>query len=117
MMEVRELMDALGPAASAEQGVALLEHPQTEEGHVLAVLRKRDLPSAVIEAVARDERWNSRHIIKSAIVNHAKTPKTLALRLINQLFWKELLKVANNFRLPMPVRTAGSGTCATDSPS
>ncbi len=104
MMEVRELMDALGPAASAEQAAALLEHPQTEQAHVLAVLRKRDLPSTVIEAIARDERWNSRHIIKAAIVNHAKTPKTLALRLVNQLFWKELLKVANNFRLPMPIR-------------
>ena len=106
MMEVRELMDALGSAASAEQAAALLEHPQTEEVHVLAVLRKRDLPSAVIETIARDERWNSRHIIKTAIVNHVKTPRTLALRLVNQLFWKELLKVANNFRLPMPVRTA-----------
>jgi hypothetical protein len=105
MMEVRELMDALGPAASAEQAVALLEHPQTEEAHLLAVLRKRDLPSTVIEAIARDERWNSRHVIKTAIVNHAKTPKTLALRLVNQLFWKELLKVANNFRLPMPIRS------------
>jgi len=106
MMEVRELMDALGPAASAEQAAALLEHPQTEQAHVLAVLRKRDLPSTVIEAIARDERWNSRHTIKTAIVNHTKTPKTLALRLVNQLFWKELLKVANNFRLPMPIRSA-----------
>lgn len=106
MMEVRELMDALGPAATAEQAAALLEHPQTEEAHVLVVLRKRDLPSAVIEAIARDERWNSRRIIKTAIVNHTKTPKTLALRLVNQLFWKELLKVANNFRLSMPIRTA-----------
>ena len=45
-MEVRELMDALGPSATAEQASALLEHPKTEEAHVLAVLRKRDLPSA-----------------------------------------------------------------------
>ena len=36
MMEVRELMDALGPAATAEQAAALLEHPQTEEAHLLA---------------------------------------------------------------------------------
>ena len=105
MMELRELMDALGPAATAKQAAAFLEHPQSEQAHVLTVLRKRDLPSAVIEAIARDERWNSRRIIKTAIVNHTKTPKTLALRLVNQLFWKELLKVANNFRLSMPIRT------------
>ena len=105
MMEVRELVDTLGPAATAEQAAAFLGHPQSEEAHVLAVLRKRDLPSAVIEAIARDERWNARRIIKTAIVNHTKTPKTLALRLVNQLFWKELLKVANNFRLSMPIRT------------
>jgi len=105
-MDVRRLIDRLGPTASPERATELLEHPDTEEVHLLGVLRKRDLPSAFLEALARHERWNGRHVIRAAIVNHPKTPKTLALRLLNQLFWKELLKVANNFRLPVPIRAA-----------
>ena len=104
-MDVRELVARLGAGASPEQAREFLEHDETEEAHLLAVLRKRDLPSSLLEAIARHERWNGRRRIKVAVVNHAKTPKTLALRLLNQLFWKELLKVANNFHLPMPVRS------------
>lgn len=104
-MEVRELVASLGAGASPERTREFLDHGDTEEAHLLAVLRKRDLPSSFLEAIARHERWNGRHIVKVAIVNHTKTPKTLALRLLHQLFWKELLKVANNFRLPMPIRT------------
>lgn len=104
-MDVRELVARLGAGASSEQARELLEHEATGETHLLAVLRKRDLPSSFLETIARHERWNGRHTIKVAVVNHPKTPKTLALRLVNQLFWKELLKVANNFRLPMAIRT------------
>lgn len=104
-MEVRELMAKLGAGASPELVREFLDHDDTEEAHLLAILRKRDLPSSFLEAIARHERWNGRHVVKVAVVNHAKTPKTLALRLLNQLFWKELLKVTNNFRLSMPIRT------------
>jgi hypothetical protein len=104
-MEVRELVARLGAGATSEEAREFLDHGETEESHLLAVLRKRDLASSFLEAIARHERWKGRHVVKVAVVNHPKTPKTLALRLLNQLFWKELLKVANNFRIPMPVRT------------
>ncbi len=103
-MEVRELLERMG--TSTEEATAVLAHPDTEEAHVLAALRKRHVASGVIEAISRHERWASRYTVKAAIVNHPKTPKTLALRLLNLLFWKELLRVTGNFRLPMPIRVA-----------
>jgi hypothetical protein len=105
-MEVREILERMGPSTTAAEAIELLEHPETDEAHVLAALRKRNLASACVEAIARHERWGERYTIKAAIVNNPKTPKTLALRLVNVLFWKELLRVTNNFRLPMPVRVA-----------
>jgi len=108
-MDLRDLLDNIGPDTGAGEMVTLLEHPDTEEAHVLAVLRKRNLPSAVIEAVSRHERWNGRYPVKAAVVNHPKTPKTLALRLMSLLFWKELLRASTNFRLSMPVRIAAEG--------
>jgi hypothetical protein len=69
-------------------------------------MRKRELDSSLIESIARHERWGSRHVIRAAIVNHPKTPKTLALRLLTLLFWKELLRVTLNVQVAMPVRIA-----------
>ena len=108
-MELRDLLHNIGPDTNAADMMTLLEHPGTEEAHILAVLRKRNLPGPAIEALARHERWNGRYTVKAAIVNHPKTPKTLALRLMSLLFWKELLRASNNFRLSMPIRIAAEG--------
>jgi hypothetical protein len=105
-MDPRDLLQSIGADTNAADMVTLLEHPGSEEAHILAALRKRNLPSAAIEAVARHERWNGRYRVKAAIVNHPKTPKTLALRLMSLLFWKELLRTSANFRLSMPIRIA-----------
>jgi len=103
-MGFRELLESMGPSSTVAAAAALLAHRDTEEAHVLATLRKRNLANGVIEAISRHERWSSRYAIRAAIVNHPKTRKTLALRLLNFLFWKELLKVTGNFRLSMPIR-------------
>lgn len=105
-MEVRDLVKAVGPNSSPAELLDLLEHPGTEEAHLLALLRKRDLAGSVIEAIARHERWNGRRALRAAVVNHYKTPQTLALRLLPWLYWKELLRVTSNYRLRMTVRTA-----------
>ncbi len=108
-MDLHDLLNNIGPDFNAAEMVMLLEHPDTEEAHVLAALRNRNLPSAAIEALARNERWNGRYTVKAAIVNHPKTPKTLALRLMSLLFWKEHLRTSTNFCLSMPVRIAAEG--------
>jgi hypothetical protein len=99
-------VEALGPHSTPEDVAPLLDHPDTDEVHVLKLLRKRELPSAVIEAVARHERWDGRHPIRAAIVLHAKTPRTLSLRLLSLLLWRDQLRVATDIRLQMPLRAA-----------
>ena len=105
-MRPREVVDGLGPHSLGADVEPLLDHRETDESHVLALLRKRRIAPAVIEAVARHDRWNKRHVIRAAIVGHQKTPRTLALRMLPNLFWAELLRVANNPVLAMPVRVA-----------
>ena len=102
----------MGPDADAVDVAAFLEHPDTEEAHLLAALRKRDLASGAIEAVARSERWGSRYVIRAAVVNHPKAPRTLALRLVQMLYWKELMRTTSNFRISMPVRVAAEKSLA-----
>lgn len=105
-MKIREILQHVGPETTTADMVALVDHPEADEAHVLAALRHRSLSSAAIEAVARHERWGARYAVKAAVVNHPKTPKTLALRVLSLLFWKELLRVSANYRLSMPIRVA-----------
>lgn len=105
-MSPSELVDSIGPHSGAEDVAPLLDEEGTDEAHVLRLLRKREIPSTVIEAIARHERWNARHVIRAAIVMHAKTPRTLALRVLTLLRWRDQLRVATNVRLHMPLRVA-----------
>jgi len=99
-------VEAVGPYSTPEDVALLLDHPDTDEAHLLKLLRKRELPSSVIEAVARHERWDGRHPIRAAIVLHTKTPRTLSLRLLSLLLWRDQLRVATDVRLHMPLRAA-----------
>ena len=103
---IAAILAELGATTNPAEMAPLLDHPEAEQAHVLMALRKRNLSSSAIEAIARHPRWRGRHTIRAAIVNHRLTPRTLALRLIPHLFWRELLKTTANFRLPMPVRIA-----------
>jgi hypothetical protein len=104
--DLGQLIQEMGPTTTGPQAEALLERTDMEEVHLLAVLRKRALAAAVIEAIARRERWMERQAIKVAIVSHPKTPRTLALRQLSWLFWGHLLKVTNNPQVAMPIRIA-----------
>jgi hypothetical protein len=99
-------VEAAGPHSTPEDVAPLLDHPDTDEAHLLKLLRKRELPSSVVEAIARHERWDGRHQIRAAIVLHAKTPRTLSLRLLSLLLWRDQLRVATDLRLHMPLRAA-----------
>ncbi len=105
-MTPSDWVEALGPHSTPEDVRPLLDHPETDEAHLLRLLRKRELPSSVIEAVSRHERWDGRHAIRAAIVLHAKTPRTLSLRLLSLLLWRDQLRVATDMRLQMPLRAA-----------
>ena len=105
-MTLREILDSLGPHSVGRDAAPLLDHAEADEAHILALLRKRELATPVIEAVARHDRWNKRQVVRGAIVSHMKTPRTLALRMLSLLLWREQLRVATNIRLAMPLRVA-----------
>jgi len=105
-MTPSDWVEAAGPHSTPEDVAPLLDPPETDEAHLLRLLRKRELSSSVIETVARHPRWDGRHPIRAAVVLHAKTPRTLSLRLLSLLLWRDQLRVATDMRLQMPLRAA-----------
>jgi hypothetical protein len=51
-----------------------------------------------------NDRFSTSYKIQFGIVNCAKTPHTLAMRLLPQLFWNDLVRICENYRLFPPLR-------------
>jgi hypothetical protein len=69
-------------------------HPALNENLALALLRRRDLPAAAIEAMARNNSVIKRRKVLIEIVQHERTPRHIALPFLRRLFTFELMDVA-----------------------
>jgi hypothetical protein len=110
--EKRPDLSGLGPEEilhhlkriGTEELEQLLDNPDFRERHVLVLLQDLALNPAVLERLFRNDRLAKQYRIRAAIASHPKTPKALALELISQLFWRDLLRISDNLRLNPQVR-------------
>lgn len=102
-----EAVDALhGELVQAGENVPrlkeLLEGP-IEEQVLMAVLR-RAVPARFLELLATREPWSDRPRILARVVLNPRAPRSLSLRLLAQLSWRELADVAAAAWVPAGVR-------------
>ena len=83
-----------------------LSNPSIQEDHLLVLLRNARITQDIVELICEHNDWLSSYRVQAAIVNCAKTPYTMAMRLIQLLFWHDLLKTASNLKLSPRVRRA-----------
>lgn len=86
-----------------------LSNPAITEDHVVALLRNPAITQEIVHGVYERFEWASSYKIQFAIVSCPKTPPTLGLRLLDVLFWRDLVKVIDNFRLNPRLRKAAEG--------
>jgi hypothetical protein len=79
-----------------------LSNPRVTEEHVLALLRNPHITQELLQSI--HERFSKSYRIQFGIANCPKTPYPLAMRLIQTLFWNDLVKISENFRLFPPLR-------------
>ena len=87
---VQELIDSV----FAEDLIAAAGHGSLNEGFALALLHRRDLPAAAIEAIARNSSVIKQRKVLIEIVQHQRTPRHIALPFLRRLFTFELMDVA-----------------------
>jgi hypothetical protein len=63
-------------------------------GELLLLLRNRDAPAPLLQAIARNRTWAGSHRVKRAVALHPRTPAVLGRNLVRHLFWKELVEVS-----------------------
>lgn len=81
---------------------------EIEETAMIALLR-RAVPVRFLELVADAHPWSDRPRVLAGIVLNRRAPRTLSLKLLPALFWRDLAEVAVNPHLSMAVRSRAEG--------
>lgn len=98
--EVRALVHDHAP----EVLEALLRNPSLTEEHLVLLLNRKDLPREVVEAVAGNEQWTKSQRVKAALVQHPKTPRLAALKLIRFLYLFDLVNTCLQAATPAEIK-------------
>lgn len=84
-----------------------LVNPILEPGLVLLILQKnRGITSSQIARIGRNRAWLKPYEVKAAIVLHPRTPRPLAMGLVQFLWWRDLARVADQASLAPSLRRA-----------
>lgn len=83
---------------------AALENPFMSEGALLGVLRRDELPAAVVEQIARHPQWSLRYDVRLQLVRHPLTPLGLALGFLPELKVADLRLIASDKRMTATMR-------------
>lgn len=70
-----------------------LKNPAVAESHLLALLRRRELPEEILKSVCRHPVTGESHQLKVALVHHPATPGPQLSTLLPQLYLFELVSV------------------------
>lgn len=69
----------------------------------LLLLRSRSLPVGLIRRIAATPEWVRHDRVRAALVLHPRTPRPIAIGLLPQLRWSDLLRATNTPSLPAPI--------------
>ncbi len=82
-----------------------LVNPLLQPDLVLLILQKnRSITGPLISRIGRNRSWLKPYEVKTAIVLHPRTPRGLAMNLVQFLWWRDLARVADHPALAPPLR-------------
>ena len=94
------------PITEVEALRAVASNPALGEELALTLLERRDLPSSVIDDLAKNGRVMKHRNVRTSVVQHQKTPRHVSMPLIRRLYTFELMKVALMPGVPTDVKLA-----------
>jgi len=81
-------------------------NPAMQPGLVPLLLKNHSVTAQLIVRVSAHRGWLKPYEVKSAIVQHPKTPRAVAMNLVQFLWWRDLAQVADETVLAPPLRRA-----------
>jgi hypothetical protein len=74
--------------------LALLDNPALDELNLCLLLARKDLPTEILEEVARRKDLLKNYRVKHALAFHPRTPRLVSLRLVRDLYPMDLAQLA-----------------------
>jgi hypothetical protein len=87
----------------------VLDEAAPDEALLVALLR-RSVPQRFLEVVSGTKPWSDRPAVLTQVVLHPRAARGLSLRLLPQLFWRQLAEVAATPHVPAAVRVKAEGS-------
>jgi hypothetical protein len=103
-------------SAGAEQILALLHSPSPHvikallgnsnltENDILVIANRKNLPSEILVAIARDHRWLESYSIRRALATNPKTPLSVSLSIARYLRLFDLAEISRSPYIPLAFR-------------
>lgn len=91
---------------------AALNNPFLSEAHLLRVLARENLPAAVVESLASQEKWSHRYHLRLALIRHPATPLPRVLAFLPDTAVNDLRDICLDRRMPEQVRKYVLAHCA-----
>jgi hypothetical protein len=83
---------------------ALLGNKRLTEDDVLVMANRKNLPSDVLETIAKDKRWAESYPVRLALAKNPKTPLAASLSIARRLRLFDLAEISRNRFLPIVFR-------------
>jgi len=90
--------------------LAAAADPALTSDLALALLKRADLPSEVLEEIAKNRTLQKLRPVKLALASHARTPRHVSFPLVRQLCTFDLMKVALSPIVPADVKKTADET-------
>jgi len=74
--------------------LGVLENPALDETQVCLLLERRNLPTEILEEMARRKALLKSYRVKRALAFHPRTPRLVSLRLLRDLYLMDLVQIA-----------------------
>jgi len=84
--------------------MALLSNPRLKKKHLLMLIRRRNIPTKVLERVANSRKWTNQYQVKLELVRNPRSPIFVAFKYVKFLYRPDLVEVARNVNLPKRLR-------------
>jgi uncharacterized protein (DUF1778 family) len=78
---------------SADVLFALLDNPALDETQLCLLLDRKDLPTEILEEVARRKPLLKNYRVKRALAFHPRTPRLATMRMIRELYLMDLVQL------------------------
>ena len=81
-----------------------LANPVLDPGHAVLILQNPAIVPSLIQRIGRNPAWAKTYEVKAAVVLHPRTPRAVAMNLVAFLWWRDLVRVTDQPKLPPMLR-------------